>query len=336
MLRPTAEKLIQHPFFKQAKKKEYLVKTILSELPPIEHRPRRTLPEKQPSITNIEDEWDFDDDNMENQDDMSPQAQDNKEKKRHISFGDVIVRSNSLLHPTDPVLPSTTPPKKSRFVIEETTISSSTPISENTTEEESLDNSSEIIRGRFYVNQSNKASENEDESQPSLNKMPSQDFPPTTDRKSRFEISSSQPIPLSRESTLSTQPYTTLSRESTLVFPLSRESTQPIPLSRESSNKSYMRYNSPPDLIPLTSENIALLTESSRKIGRFELTSSTASSIDATPRGSVSSTDQQTTDPHSQIEELLRMNESQKVLLQEICSNYKKPWMHQDTNTIEK
>ncbi|RKO95729.1 hypothetical protein CXG81DRAFT_11078, partial [Caulochytrium protostelioides] len=36
--RPTAEKLLQHPFFKLAKKKEYLVKTLLGDLAPLAQR----------------------------------------------------------------------------------------------------------------------------------------------------------------------------------------------------------------------------------------------------------------------------------------------------------
>ncbi|ORX90641.1 kinase-like protein [Basidiobolus meristosporus CBS 931.73] len=40
--RPTAEKLLQHSFFKQAKKKNYLLATILSNLPPLENRQRKS------------------------------------------------------------------------------------------------------------------------------------------------------------------------------------------------------------------------------------------------------------------------------------------------------
>lgn len=243
---------------------------------------------------------------MESPDTVSPQSQDNKSKKKHISFGDVIVRNNSLLHPTDtsPLSTTVTPTKKSRFVIEETA-TSSTVTSENATEEESLDNSSEVIRGRFYVNQQANKQLN-DNNDDELNSNNNTNTIPDTDRKSRFEISSAVPL---------------------------APKELPIPLTRESSSRSYMRYNSPPpDLIPLTSENIALLTESSRKIGRFELTSSNASSVDVTPRGSVSSSDP-TTD---QIEELIRMNESQRVLLQEICANYKKPQDITHNTTLEK
>ncbi|GAA5889674.1 hypothetical protein JCM5296_002428 [Sporobolomyces johnsonii] len=39
--RPTAEKLLQHPFFRSAKKKSYLVSAILEDLPPLQDRQQR-------------------------------------------------------------------------------------------------------------------------------------------------------------------------------------------------------------------------------------------------------------------------------------------------------
>ncbi|KAG0340815.1 hypothetical protein BG004_006269 [Podila humilis] len=59
--RPSAEKLLNHSFFKQAKKKSYLVSALLHNLPPLEQRPpkkappKATLPQKGVS-------WDFDGD----------------------------------------------------------------------------------------------------------------------------------------------------------------------------------------------------------------------------------------------------------------------------------
>jgi hypothetical protein len=306
--RPTGEKLLQHPFFKQAKRKDYLAKTILSELPPLEQRPRKKIPQKQVTITKT-DEWDFDDDEDDEEGEVeeehnnipdlvgptSQQTNNKSTNKKHISFGDVVVRNNNnMIHPSDPVNVSTSPPrptslastpppptlactppnsKKSRFVIEETT---DYPIMQ----EEEIPQTDEVMRGRFYVNQ------------PVLKQ--DEEF----DRKSRFEIY--QPIPLSRESSS----YSS---------------------SRSVTEKRYPVLQ-PQDL--LTTENIALLTESSRKIGRFELTGgSTSSSVDVTPRGSISSShllsDQQQHQPSDiiprhQLEELIRMNESQKQLLQEL------------------
>ncbi|GJJ73601.1 serine/threonine-protein kinase OSR1/STK39 [Entomortierella parvispora] len=57
--RPSAEKLLNHSFFKQAKKRSYLVSTLLHNLPPLEQRPQKkaaqklVMPEKGVS-------WDFD------------------------------------------------------------------------------------------------------------------------------------------------------------------------------------------------------------------------------------------------------------------------------------
>lgn len=56
--RPTAEELLQSSFFKGAKKKGYLVNTILKDLPPLTQRQERR---KQPSIITHRtiDSWDF-------------------------------------------------------------------------------------------------------------------------------------------------------------------------------------------------------------------------------------------------------------------------------------
>ncbi|KAL8276680.1 hypothetical protein RQP46_010948 [Phenoliferia psychrophenolica] len=56
--RPSAEKLLQHPFFKLAKRKGHLVNTILSDLPPLELRQDRR---RKPSMTLADStsSWDF-------------------------------------------------------------------------------------------------------------------------------------------------------------------------------------------------------------------------------------------------------------------------------------
>lgn len=123
--RPTAEKLLQHSFFKQAKKKEYLIKTILSDLPPLEQRPRKKIPQQQVTITKIDDHWDFDEDEEvdQNNGQQAEESMTVKQKpdppKRHISFGEVVVRSGGNSQPTDSASVNTSPPRKSRFVIEE-------------------------------------------------------------------------------------------------------------------------------------------------------------------------------------------------------------------------
>lgn len=369
--RPNAEKLLLHPFFKQAKRKDYLIKTILAELPPLEQRPRKVMPQKQVTITRT-DEWDFDDEEEQdlldsNGDSPMPttalgQVQENSKKtatpKRHISFGDVVVRSNSI-HPSDNIPPaptstSGTPPRKSRFVIEESnsrdptdTYTSSSVRSSSPMLDEEPTHDGEVMKGRFYVNQPNKATvdpsvaivSTDDDLLGGLHKMPSQDTLNVTDRKSRFEISSTtspmlyQPVPLSRDSS-SYSSSSTNGNRSTAV-----------------TEKRY-----PADTSTLTSENIALLTESSRKIGRFELTGGSAcSSVDVTPRGSISSShmdhmahavnhqqshlsiDSNQPTQHSaqyQIEELLRFNESQRLILQELSVTFAKKDSMEDLHTF--
>jgi len=56
--RPTAEQLLQTPFFKGTKKKSYLINSILNQLPPLSKRQeRRILPNPQNHRT--VDSWDF-------------------------------------------------------------------------------------------------------------------------------------------------------------------------------------------------------------------------------------------------------------------------------------
>ncbi|KAI9473702.1 MAG: kinase-like domain-containing protein [Benjaminiella poitrasii] len=82
--RPSAEKLLKHPFFKQAKKPEWLVKNlILNTVPSIDSRPPKKIARQNstPSVPN--ENWNFNNSN-------SP--------KRHISFGNVVVRKPPVHH----------------------------------------------------------------------------------------------------------------------------------------------------------------------------------------------------------------------------------------------
>ncbi|KAI1317519.1 hypothetical protein EDD11_008326 [Mortierella claussenii] len=56
--RPSAEKLLNHSFFKQTKKKSYLVTSLLQDLPPLEQRPPRKA-EKKPVLPEKGVSWDF-------------------------------------------------------------------------------------------------------------------------------------------------------------------------------------------------------------------------------------------------------------------------------------
>lgn len=144
--RPTAEKLLQHPFFKQAKKKDYLVKSVLAGVPPLEQRPHKKIGFKQTTIESsnaVTQQWDFDDDENNEKDTTATAAVDIpvgnavsamtsattaappvQQQKTHISFGNITV--NDLPSPPVPTvelaaaeIASPAPIRKSRFVIEE-------------------------------------------------------------------------------------------------------------------------------------------------------------------------------------------------------------------------
>ncbi|KAI8339727.1 hypothetical protein BC941DRAFT_512068 [Chlamydoabsidia padenii] len=148
--RPSAEKLLQHPFFRQAKKKDYLVKTILTRVPALERRPHKKIPQKHITCEST-DQWDFDDTlsdggNDDDDDDKAPQKGEplantptTPVSKRHISFGNVVIKSlpepglkSPFLESSDspatlspisrsasPELVPPTPQRKSRFVVSE-------------------------------------------------------------------------------------------------------------------------------------------------------------------------------------------------------------------------
>ncbi|KAG1460213.1 hypothetical protein G6F46_010323 [Rhizopus delemar] len=58
--RPTAEKLLAHPFFKQAKRHDHLVKALLAHVPPLDQRPHKQVPQKQIILASAEKPWNFD------------------------------------------------------------------------------------------------------------------------------------------------------------------------------------------------------------------------------------------------------------------------------------
>ncbi|KAF9181502.1 hypothetical protein BGZ51_001126 [Haplosporangium sp. Z 767] len=148
--RPSAEKLLNHSFFRQAKKKSYLVSGLLHNLPPLEQRPQKkatqktTLPQKGVS-------WDFDGDDDDTPTDPKPTEAESARRPRTVTFepserpvstattesissagvvGTPVMESRSLdamsedglsPHNGTPLSSqaSDKPVKKSRFVIEE-------------------------------------------------------------------------------------------------------------------------------------------------------------------------------------------------------------------------
>ncbi|CDH56007.1 kinase family protein [Lichtheimia corymbifera JMRC:FSU:9682] len=384
--RPTAEKLLQHPFFKQAKRRDYLVKTLLSDLPPLEQRPHKKIPQRQLSITKT-DEWDFHDTPEEKDSTTVPEtsqpASSQQQPKRHISFGDVVVRnppqafstsSNQQTQQTTAAAEIIVPQKKSRFVVEEISedgsvhtlppvqgenltstppsISRDSSLSDNamlqvptTTTTVAGDDDQEIKRGRFSVKQGGGGSEYPTVS--SVESAVSSSDPAAGDRRSRFEIQlgDNNNTPIITTGATSTTTSHSLSRANSVS-----SSSNGISLTRDGSTHSRVaKY-------PMASTfDDQQGVESRKMIGRFELTTSEAivrppmshSSSDKGPEGiqesspssSVSGQSSSTspsasllrgqgmrdvvsralpTNLQSQLEELVKVNESQRHMLQEL------------------
>ncbi|KAG0021757.1 hypothetical protein BGZ80_001772 [Entomortierella chlamydospora] len=153
--RPSAEKLLNHPFFKQAKKKSYLVSSLLHNLPPLEQRPPKKA-EKKPPLPEKGVSWDFEGDESASAGQSTPPpGNDVSRRPRTVKFepspsrplstattGSAENRTiDSLPGDTSSSHDSTTlsihvgdkPAKKSRFVIEDS-VSASSPVISHATE----------------------------------------------------------------------------------------------------------------------------------------------------------------------------------------------------------
>ncbi|KAI9020265.1 hypothetical protein CLU79DRAFT_836307 [Phycomyces nitens] len=353
--RPSAEKLLQHAFFKHNKKKEYLVKAVLAEVPTLAQRPHKTIPQRDVSITNV-DEWNFENDIAEDDSSSYPPEDEyssvgSKDKpaetqsgKKHISFGKVVVRNPpqpfAQAASSEPSL--STLPKKSRFVTAEPAREVDSG-SRNDVPYDGMGDSLQKPKTRFNFTPSHSrqhsASEpyqgvtflDEPQVERSLSKSSAHET--SSERRSRFEIYSNHPSPsltgMNTNAPNSPGVYQSIS--------LSRDtsiSSLGIPLVREGSSARGGRYAVDIDGIP---------TGESRKIGRFELSGPV---IDPGPRLSVDTRQDQSLDGYSdgnsegspmfgrsqwtqssnpdqttlysQIQTLVKNNETQRVLLQGI------------------
>ncbi|KAG0372131.1 hypothetical protein BGX24_000688 [Mortierella sp. AD032] len=135
--RPSAEKLLSHSFFRQAKKRSHLVTGLLHNLPPLEQRPpKKALPKANIPEKGVS--WDFGADDIADEPVRRPRTVTFERPDRPISTattdtavsGTHISESQSLdsMHEDDAQLQVGTPAsshsgdkpvKKSRFVIEE-------------------------------------------------------------------------------------------------------------------------------------------------------------------------------------------------------------------------
>ncbi|KAF9323647.1 hypothetical protein BG006_001271 [Podila minutissima] len=166
--RPTAEKLLSHSFFKQAKKRSYLVSGLLHSVPPLEQRPPKK-PAQKLEIPEKGVSWNFDGDDAEPT--LDPEDEEAR-RPRTVTFGPasgiastasaesthalsspvpapvpipVLVPAatsalsvDTLRTGTPTTIPTSDKPiKKSRFVIEDSSVSntaSSSPKVSNLTE----------------------------------------------------------------------------------------------------------------------------------------------------------------------------------------------------------
>lgn len=284
-----------------------MVKTLLSDLPPLEQRPHKKIPQRQLSITKT-DEWDFHDTPEEKDSTTVPEtsqpASSQQQPKRHISFGDVVVRnppqpfstsSNQQTQQTTAAAEIIVPQKKSRFVVEEISedgsvhtlppvqgenltstppsISRDSSLSDNamlqvptTTTTVAGDDDQEIKRGRFSVKQGGGGSEYPTVS--SVESAVSSSDPAAGDRRSRFEIQlgDNNNTPIITTGATSTTTSHSLSRANSVS-----SSSNGISLTRDGSTHSRVaKY-------PMASTfDDQQGVESRKMIGRFELTTSEA------------------------------------------------------------
>ncbi|CAH1757954.1 3909_t:CDS:10 [Entrophospora sp. SA101] len=133
--RPSAEKLLSHSFFRQAKKKEYLYSKLLQSLPPLEDRPHKRVQQKPISYTKGVT-WDFAIDSEYRNEDTLIETEDMKVKQDKKAVKFTMQSEESEIDNSTNTLP-----KKSRFSVE------GQPQSE------------EIIKGRFSIIESNSSKE---------------------------------------------------------------------------------------------------------------------------------------------------------------------------------
>ena len=341
--RPTAEKLLQHQFFKQPKRRDYLVKTLLADLAPLEQRPHKKIPQRQISITKT-DEWDFQDEDEDKRKEPQP-------VKRHISFGDVVVKNPPQPYAASVHAEVTAPTKKSRFVVEETSPreaggEASVPCSRQASVCDSpkmlaMDSAADecVKKGRFSVKQNDGevSSSSTTTTDKSLIKSASQDNIAgitTLDRKSRFVIDHGD------QSVSSSSPQL-----AAVVASLSRDNSM-----SSSNGHALTRDNSSHSRLPARYQSIndnTIKDENSRKIGRFELSSEPGRMVDkgesaalhpyeyssssgTSPSSSLSrgqlvraGSEQAVTTLQTQMEELIKANESQRHLLHELSGMLK-------------
>ncbi|EIE90123.1 hypothetical protein RO3G_14834 [Rhizopus delemar RA 99-880] len=279
--RPTADKLVLHPFFKQAKKGDYLVKSVLARVPPLDQRTHKKVEFKQTHIESNTAHWNFDDD-------------------KHTTFGGAVINNIEIGLPSPvPSEPETmSPTRKPRFVIEDLShVSYHVPESPPHDWQIGIglgisdpqpDN--EVKKGRFSVNQLIKPEHLPLDASSEMPRVTSSENICKEGRKSRFEVQH-----LSQQESLQVNPESLTKGNSKNRDRVTSNYSGKI--GRFSIEKEPVAHETSPDR---------------RKKGRFEL-------MGALPSETLGSHNHQPqTMSQNQIEILLRKIEAQKFILYNI------------------
>lgn len=348
--RPSSEKLLLHPFFKQAKKPEWLAKNLIADIPSIESRPIKKFPQKQVTSSNT-DEWDFNDETTAVVAHPHQQIPELNPPKRHISFGHVVVRKPSSIsqhHASEswsysssnftsdnkissvtspPITNYSPPPRKGRALSDDFLIEASR-IANSKHYNHLVDDASKQ-RSRFNLNRGRARHGSLHERTPTVT------FSEETSKSNGKLLHRT----ISHEDNMNRKSRFTPQQSSPPPPPPPH--LQAVPLSRNNSNissgttTSSTRENSTHSRSGDNSE--------SRKIGRFELTSTSETTSrqqsyiegnrDISPYSTTHSSNSssisrgQKSIPivYNQLNELLRQNESQKQLLTELFNMFEVP-----------
>jgi len=169
--RPTSEKLLQHPFFKQAKKKSYLVSTILHDIPPLTQITHiKKTP--QPRVNHEKGiSWDFDNDSDISgselqKEESTPNSVESvseivSNNSKQVSpdnsteqLNSKMVKFNEEQNNTTTNTVNNTLPRKGRFILDSENINTSVSALNSATESTPVTASSqntEIKKGRFSL-----------------------------------------------------------------------------------------------------------------------------------------------------------------------------------------
>jgi len=174
--RPSAEKLLNHPFFKMSKKKDLLVSKILQHLQPLEERPHKRVQQKPITYTKGVT-WDFavDSENIGNDDQVDAALHEGKSEGKRVEFS--ITNENSDASDT-----KTDSKKVSRFVPLSLSVPT-TPSIISVTLQDPLSKSQPPSAGTNFVSNPLSPGEKDEQNTPRLQPQQSQEI-----KKGRFSV----------------------------------------------------------------------------------------------------------------------------------------------------